>query len=233
MKEYIRLSPDEFSRLRPMNGHLIVSTEQDVNNIELAGVKLYFDGSYNPENNQAVINRVVKVPDDAVWKSGDFTSEIIVNVGDLVWINYFSVLQATTILVETKEYLVIPYRQCYMGLVEAEDGTNYVMLNDYVLLDPVVKINTNPLIIESKRKAIAKHFFNVERVPFYGSYAYSGPQSECIDLKPGDIAFMLDSSNFKLEHPPHYVYDSKIHYVSRIQKVLAVVNEVDETVLIF
>jgi len=233
MKEYIRLSPDEFSRLRPMNGHLIVKTEQDVNNIEIAGVKIYFDGSYNPENNQAVINRVLKVPDDAIWRSIDFTSEIIVSPGDLVWINYYSVMQATTILVEKDKYLLIPYRQCYMALVEEEEGPKYEMLNDYVLLDPVVKINTNPLIIESKRKAISKRFFNVERVPFYGSYAYSGPQSECIDLKQGDIAFMLDSSNFKLEHPPHYVYDKRIHYVSRIQKVLAVVDQVDETVLIF
>jgi hypothetical protein len=120
-----------------------------------------------------------------------------------------------------------------MGLCETEEGHEYVMLNDYILLDPIIKEDTNPLVIDSLKKKTSKRYYKVERVPMYGSFNYTGSKWEYVRVKEGDIAFLLDSNQFKLEHWPHYLYDKRIHYVTRVQKVLCVVDQVDESVEVF
>lgn len=242
MREIVRITEAEFKELRPLNGMIVISSEQDVTKITIGGKLMFFDGSYSPENNQVVVNRVVKVPcgeltaDDYV--DDRIRSEILLCPGDLVWVNYFAVLQSQKIEVITAtgidDYSMVSYRQCFMMLTEGEDGKpHYEMLNDYILLTPCERIDPNPLLLDHLKKKISKRFYTVDRVAFYGSFEYLVDRFPPMRVKTGDTVFLFDANQFKLEHWPHYVYDKKVHYVTRVQKIMALVSGIDEEAEVF
>ena len=235
MREIVTLSGDAFDQMKPLNGQIIVYPEQDVENIVVGGQKLFFDGTWKPENNQRVLNRVIKVPDAENYSTAEFISEILVSPGDLVWVNYYQIMHATEIRVVDKDkdgvkvYLSVCYRHCFMSLSEAGEDVGvpytYQMLNDYVMLKPAIIEETSPLVPDTLRKKESKLFYQIERLPFPGSYDYKKELFPPIEAYPGQIAYLFDENQFKLEHPPHYVYDNSVHYVTRIQKIMAIVDE--------
>lgn len=244
MSKIIRLTESEFKKFRPISGSVVIKGEQNTNEITVGGQKLFYDSSFTPEDNQVVINRVIKVPDED-YVDTNIRSEILLSVDDLVWVNYFSVMQAEQIevvmdqpagnllITKIEKYSVVPYRQCFMLLTEGEDGPQYEMLNDFILLTPQERFDDGLLTPDPVRRKVSHRWYTVDRAPLYGSFRYLQDKYESIQVKPGDIVFMLDANQFKLEHAPHYVYDKRPHYVTRVHKVLAVVDQVDEEADVF
>ena len=224
MQQVTKLTVDEFSRIRPLNGYVVVKPEQDVTKIKLGDQYLWFDGSYSPENNQVVINRVVRVPEeDGIYS--DFQSEMLLSEDALVWINYYSIIQAKRIDVEGQIYLIVSYRDCFMSAEEGDDGKPvYTMLNDWVRVGRVSRKIESDLAPEALRTRDSKRFFVVEQTPMYGTFQYTKGFYPPLKVEPGDLVVLRDPNVFKLEFAPHFVFDKKPHFVVRAEKILFTVD---------
>lgn len=209
----ITLSKAEFERFRPLNGHVLVLGNQDVETMKGKHVRLFVDNTYKPERHQKVHNVVVKVPDKP-YNQEKFKSSIDVMEGEKVIINYFPVMQSIIIDVEDVIYRLVPYNWLIMSVDSGK------MLNDWIMVDKIIEKPEST--IEMSGKESRKYFHVVKG--FSGTFLYLDKKGIPLEPKPGDKVVLRDSAVLPLEDELHLEYDGSKHYVTRAYKVLSILN---------
>lgn len=207
------------------------------------------DGESHPADIAAVIGRVVKLPDKLYYNEEDihnsfpWDTDIDLEIGDLVWFNFIESLNTNEIQIDynqsgikhTKIVRFIPYQDCYAAkrvthatsLVINEDTTftKTIMLNGYVLLEPI------PLPRLSKLDHISQDKVYTDR----GIVAYVGKPNRAYvnknysdnpDIEVGQTAYLMPGyTPFLLERQSslaHFNGDKLYYCVQNRRIALAV-----------
>ncbi len=223
----IKLSPEEFSKLQPLNGHIIVRSSQDMTKMTFKQLVLEVDIEYKPENHQEIFNIVEKVPPNGRYESQELRSDVAVLPGDRVIINYFPILQAPVILVGDVVYRMVPY--CWVILIRREsinplDGKKKewtVMCNDFLMVDKI-PLPQSELELEI-HKVHSKLYYEVIVANRNEGFSYLKRSNSLLWPVEEDVVTLRDIAVFPLESDGHLYLDGKKHYVAKAWKVLSIV----------
>ena len=205
------LTEEQFERFVPANNYILVQSVQDMDYIEYKTLNLYINTTYNPEDHQEVINKVIRLPKSRICHSDHHVCNINVSEGDTVWVEFFNILNCDKVMVDGRLYRLIPFSSVYLS-VSPDQAIS--MQNGYLLLDR----------IEDRKKSDTLELIE-KKPPWYGKVLFTGePVIEYIksefeearfDINPGDILLPWTPSMRPFERAPHYHFDGKQHYVAQ------------------
>jgi len=115
---------------KPISNYVLVGNPTKTDTLKSG---LYIDTTYKPEHHVEIINEVIAVPDRLSFK--EWETEMELKVGDQVWVNYLSIMKGERVMVGDKTYILVPYEK----IILAKRGDDIVMLNGYVLIEPVLE----------------------------------------------------------------------------------------------
>ena len=179
---------------KPLNNFVLLGNPTSTESIG----NLYIDTSYKPEDHVEIINEVMAVPDRL--KFNEWETEMQLKVGDKVWVSYLSIIKGERVQVGDSVYVLVPYEKIILTKREDE----IVMLNGYVLLEPVTE--------EVKQSGLIILLKTAKQASKRGIVRYIGPSnkrytdenhSDDIDIKIGDMIGLKHGYHSKLESQYH------------------------------
>ncbi len=118
---------DTIEGFKPLNNFVLLGNPTSTEKIG----GLFIDTTYKPEDHVEIINEVMAVPERL--KFNEWETEMQLKVGDTVLVNYLAIMKAEKVYVGSNIYLNVPYEK----IILAKRGDEIIMLNGYVLLEPI------------------------------------------------------------------------------------------------
>ena len=204
------------------------------NDVLIGDTKLFIDHTFEPQDHVSCRGVVTVVPeklpfDREITPSMEWKTEIEVQVGDTVWMDYHAVLlalgksfdeaQESEEPLFDDEGVYIKYQDLFM----AQRGDMFIMLNGYVLVElegqkmPSTSLIIHDRIKNLKSKRIGKvvHIGNKNSEYLHENYIDG-------DVSVGDHVVFMDYANRKLEQDLHKTLGD-LHVVQG-RFILGVVN---------
>ena len=120
---------DTIEGFKPLNNFVLLGNPTSTEKIG----GLFIDTTYKPEDHVEIINEVIAVPERL--KFNEWETEMQLKVGDKVWVNYLSIIKGERVQVGGEVYVLVPYEK----IILTKRGDDLVMLNGYVLIEPVLE----------------------------------------------------------------------------------------------
>lgn len=214
------LTEEEFERFTPKSNHILVESVADMDEITFKSLTLYIDTTYNPENHQEVINKVIKTPENKINKCDLYESHIDVEEGDIVWCQYLEVLKGHIINVGDRSYRLVPFYSVYLSI---DFQGEHKMHNGYLLCDKIYNESKSETltIVERKPPWYAKVLLAGKPVISYKAEPNIEPQ---LEIKLGDILLPWSPAMKPFERPPHFNYDGEEHFVAQRNRFLGIIE---------
>lgn len=195
------------------------------NNITIGDMKLYIDHTFEPQDHVSCKGIVTVVPerlpfDKTIMPSMEWKTDIEVQVGDTVWMDYHAVLLALgksfDEAQESEEPLFdddgvyIKYQDLFM----AQRDEEFIMLNGYVLISlESQKMPDTSLIIHDRIKSLkSKRIGKVVKVGNKNT-DYLHDNYVDGDVNVGDHVVFMDYANRKLEQDLYKSLGEDLHVV--------------------
>ncbi len=119
----MELSEHEFNSIKSPFNYVVTKSIRRMDKVHLGGQKIFLDTSYAPENHQEVIHEVIQVPDrliysrkDTMPRSMQWDTDMELQVGDIVWVNYLAVIKAHRFTYNGETYYFFPYWRIYLTI---------------------------------------------------------------------------------------------------------------------
>lgn len=192
--------------MKPTSNYVIVKPIQDTSVVS----GLYLDTSWKPENHVQVINRVVAVPDRLKRLPIDhncfmeWETNMELEVGDQVWVNYLAILKAIEVDVDGEKCKLVPYSKIYFALRREA----VIALNGYVLVEPIPEpeVKTSLILMsepkEKKTEGIVR-YFGVPNTCYYDPTTGDRIDAEECDIEEGDHVVLKRGFYSKIENELH------------------------------
>lgn len=140
------LAIDEFRKLRILDNKVLIKPKGGNDEIELpGGKKLYIDTSWEVEKHAPTIGEVVKVPNRLIFdlrstrRTTEFDVDMELKVGDMAIYHYLipenCIKRGEYVQVADEIYFIVNYDQIFC----AKRGDEVVMVNGFILVEPVVE----------------------------------------------------------------------------------------------
>lgn len=185
---------DTIEGFKPVNGFVLVGNPTKTDKIG----SLLIDTSYKPEDHVEIINEVIAVPGTA--KCSEWETDMQLQVGDKVWVSRLTIMKAEKIYVGEITYLKVPYE----SIILAKRGEEIIMLNGYVLLEPIQKAKIkSDLIILAPSKEEHQDRGIVRYMGIPNKRYTDETQSDDCDISIGDRVLLGRKYNPKLESSYH------------------------------
>jgi len=246
MIEATKLTKEEFASFKPINNNVIIECIIPKEEIRPSGLIIPKDVDYfiansvesaNHIDTSAHLDRygiVTKVPDKLIYnpKKGydwlmPWETEVEVQVGEMVWFDYYHGKHCPFIQVENKMYRMINYRY----LIVAKHSIMYSVadiiadivlpLNGFCLFEQVFESPSSQLIVDkhlNKKQGIVKYLGNRNK-----SYV-SRKRFDDIDLQVGDKVIFRNETECLLENENHYKFDNVPLRYNQRADVLGIIN---------
>jgi len=196
---------------KPISNYVLVGNPTKTDTLKSG---LYIDTTYKPEHHVEIINEVIAVPERL--KFTDWETEMELKVGDQVWVNYLAIMKGEKIMVGDQTYTLVPYEK----IILAKRGEDIVMLNGYVLIEPVLE--------DAPESEIITLLKNTKQAAMRGYVRYMGTpnkrysdelHTDEIGIKIGDMVGLRHGYHPKLESPYHQVIGD--YYVVQRRNIVA------------
>ncbi len=185
---------DTIEGFKPLNNFVLLGNPTSTEKIG----GLFIDTTYKPEDHVEIINEVIAVPERL--KFNEWETEMQLKVGDKVWVKRLTITKAEKVMVGEKAYLLVPYED----IILTKRGDDLVMLNGYVLIEPVLEETQQSGIIillqtakQASKRGIVRHMGIPNK-----RYTDESHTDE-IDIKIGDMVGLKHGYNSKLESSYH------------------------------
>jgi co-chaperonin GroES (HSP10) len=275
MIEATKLTKEEFSNLKPLNNNVIIECVIPKEEIRPSGLIIPKDIDYfiahdidgvNKTDTSAHLDRygvVTKVPDKLSY-NGDgklqndwmmpWETEMELQVGDMVWFDFYRGKHSPFLEVEDKTYRVVNYRflivakrQCFGCISEDNNGVSLVYLTDGI--NKYEKLEGHELTSEQLKKVILLNgyclFEQVFETPdskliiekqlnkSQGIVKYIGNRNKSyknikkfddIDIQIGDKVLFRNETECLLENENHYKFDTVPLRYNQRADVLGLIN---------
>jgi len=204
---------DTIEGVKPTNGHVIIGNPTKTNKIG----SLLIDTSWKPEDHVEIINEVIAVPLTA--KCSEWETEMQLKVGDKVWVNRLTIIKAEKIQVGETTYLKVPYEM----IILAKRGDEIIMLNGYVLLEPIHKaqIKSDTIILAPNKEEHQDR--GIVRYMGIPNKRYTDEiLSDDCEISIGDRVLLSRKYNPKLESSYHesignYLVVQRRHMIAKLE----------------
>jgi len=233
----MNLTRQEFDKLRPMPNKVVLKVEKYSNDTVTlkSGITLFIDTKHRPEIHVSQWFTVVKPPPNLFYKKHaaggmKWKTELEIKPGDRVLCNFVSVSQAFGTLqdphamdkgspdkvwfVEDDIYVVLQY----IDLFYAERGEEKIMLNGYLLIEPVEKevLQSKIILIPDslKKKTSMKYGIVARKGSFIQEYEMLGHGDNC-DVEIGDHVAFHQVDATPVEYGDHQSLDRKYFRMQR------------------
>jgi hypothetical protein len=228
----IKLTKQEIFDLRPSKGLCLIQPLRAVDEINVGKKKLYFDPSFNQNENAPVSGIVISCNQDPYWNHNNHWSEPDLLPGDIVVFSYHEgskfthpVLEQTIICKETNElFFFIQYAECYC----AKRGETRFGLNHYHICRPIKKaVNVG---IELPEHMKTKNSLSVAEVLFppLRETRYKAPISPGTLAQSGQYIVFDHNADCPLEYDIHRSFLDKTELVAIPQRdITAIVDNPD------
>lgn len=229
----IKLPKQKILGIKPTTGRVLVQPNRKVDEINVADKKLYFDASFNTNENAPVTGTVISVCDRPYWNHNNAHYSIIdICPGDEIIFSYHEgskylhpVLEETILCEETNElFFFVQYSECYV----AKRGNQVIALNHYHICEPIQKeFQYNIAVPEHLKKrnsmAVAKVLHCPERNTIYRKGVSPGHRAA-----PGQFIVFDANSDIPLEYDIHRSFLGKKEvFVIAQRDIVAVVENPD------
>jgi len=235
----MRINKEELKNIRCVSNNVLIRVEKICNdNIELKnGKKLYLAADFNPDNNMNVIGTIIKKPDRIVYnkkgapqQSLGWLTDVEVNEGDTVYMDYVAIAQAYGKYLHTKdeqvntEQIVFCEQELYVflnygHLIFSKKKEKIKMLNGYVLLSPVMEkgLSSKTVVLSDDSKLIQSERF--AKVEYKGSlirdYFDFDNSGDNFDVNIGDIVTFDKWNDIEVEYTMHQKLNKKYFRMQR------------------
>jgi len=185
---------DTIEGFKPLNNFVLLGNPTSTEKIG----GLFIDTTYKPEDHVEIINEVIAVPDHL--KFNEWETEMQLKVGDKVWVNYLSIIKGERVQVGGEVYVLVPYEK----IILTKRGDDIVMLNGYVLIEPVLEeTQQSGIIILLKQAKQASQRGYVRHMGIPNKRYTDESHTDEIDIKLGDMVGLKHGYNSKLESSYH------------------------------
>ncbi len=187
---------DTIEGFKPLNNFVLLGNPTSTEKIG----GLFIDTTYKPEDHVEIINEVIAVPDHL--KFNEWETEMQLKVGDKVWVNYLSIIKGERVQVGGEVYVLVPYEK----IILTKRGDDLVMLNGYVLIEPVLEeTQQSGIIILLKKAKQASQRGYVRHMGIPNKRYTDEAHTDEIDIKLGDMVGLKHGYNSKLESSYHQI----------------------------
>ena len=220
---------DDIHKYRTIHNKVIVKQVTDNTVKKVAGAEIVFPTHVRigkvAARNAVKYGEVVAVPEKFVArKSGRYQTrwdtEIEIKVGDIVWCES-TAFHNSERLTDPEEnlYYVIDYQ----SLIVAKRGTEVIMLNGRVLLDPLEPDYKGTIYIPRESPSICKviHSGSSNRNYIHKTF-------EDVDIEEGDLVYVPANQYFPLEDNIWRAFGGKYYWTQKNQILGLVEVEVEE-----
>lgn len=257
MIEAAKLTKEEFDNLKPISNNVIIECVIPKEEIRPSGLIIPKDVDFfiangiegaNSVDTSAHLDRygvVAKVPDkiycetekDSLWKV-PWETELELQVGDMVWFDYYRGKECQFIQVEEKTYRIVNYRFLIVAKRKLYDVTltTYppqnkevyinIPLNGYCLFEQVFETPNSQLIFnkqQNKKQGIVKYTGSRNK-KYYRASKKRPEKFDDIEIKVGDRVVFRNETECLLENENHYKFDNiPLRYNQRAD-VLGIIN---------
>ena len=185
---------DTIEGFKPLNNFVLLGNPTSTEKIG----GLFIDTTYKPEDHVEIINEVIAVPERL--KFNEWETEMQLKVGDKVWVNYLSIIKGERVQVGGEVYVLVPYEK----IILTKRGDDLVMLNGYVLIEPVLEeTQQSGIIILLKQAKQASQRGYVRHMGIPNKRYTDESHTDEIDIKLGDMVGLKHGYNSKLESSYH------------------------------
>jgi len=185
---------DTIEGFKPLNNFVLLGNPTSTEKIG----GLFIDTTYKPEDHVEIINEVIAVPERL--KFNEWETEMQLKVGDKVWVNYLSIIKGERVQVGGEVYVLVPYEK----IILTKRGDDIVMLNGYVLIEPVLEeTQQSGIIILLKQAKQASQRGYVRHMGIHNKRYTDESHTDEIDIKIGDMVGLKHGYNSKLESSYH------------------------------
>jgi co-chaperonin GroES (HSP10) len=141
--DYIRLTPKEFDRLKPIGNNVIIECVIPKEEVRPSGLIIVKDPEFfiakdkdgiEATDQSAHLDRyglVRKAPESLNCKKMDWETDMELKLGDIVWFDFHSGLHCPIVQVENKEYRIMEYQ----NLIVAKRNKSVEVLNQKEICD--------------------------------------------------------------------------------------------------
>jgi len=222
MQSSEELAIDEFRKLRILNNKVLIKPRGGNDEIELSnGKTLFIDTSWEREKHAPTIGEVVKVPNRLIFdrkstmRTTEFDVDMELKVGDQAIYHYLvpenCMKRGEYVEVNDDIYFVVNYDQIFC----AKRGDEVIMVNGYILIEPVVEdaFESNILITPESLKDKNSPIEGIVR--YIGSpvrnYLYEKdlPPESANEPQVGDRVMFLEDSDIPLQYDLHANLEGK------------------------
>ena len=185
---------DTIEGFKPLNNFVLLGNPTSTEKIG----GLFIDTTYKPEDHVEIINEVIAVPERL--KFNEWETEMQLKVGDRVWVQYLSIIKGERVQVGGEVYVLVPYEK----IILTKRGDDLVMLNGYVLIEPVLEeTQQSGIIILLKQAKQASQRGYVRHMGIPNKRYTDESHTDEIDIKLGDMVGLKHGYNSKLESSYH------------------------------
>lgn len=185
---------DTIVGFKPLNNFVLLGNPTSTEKIG----GLFIDTTYKPEDHVEIINEVIAVPERL--KFNEWETEMQLRVGDKVWVNYLAIIKGERVQVDGNVYVLVPYEK----IILTKRGDEIVMLNGYVLIEPVLEEKQESeivILLKQAKQASQRGYIRHMGIP---NKRYTDEiHTDEIDIKIGDMVGLKHGYNSKLESSYH------------------------------
>jgi len=222
---------DSRHNIHPGTNRVLVKIPRGNTTIELCGMKLDIDISFDPGRHVDVYGEVAAVPDGLHYKKirnslfrGSMTHKVQnmeLEVGDKIYFLYFAAIMALGYMADFTKmpyhednayfickdevYILIPYESIFVAV----RGEQIIPLNGYALVEPIMFNEYDVDFIKNMRE-----HENVGIVRYIGNHNLEYNEKrmkDAVDIKPGDTILFRRFNNQCLENDLHQSFPHKGH----------------------
>ena len=240
----MKISKEDLKSFTPIANKVLLRSVVKMDSVKAGDKKLYVDTTFKPEWHQEVICEVIATPrylvfdrNKPVGESMEWQTTVQVKPGDIVWARALMVQKGKEdFLIECDgiNYFLLDYADLYLK----KDKTDVVMLNGWVLLEPIY-VEPKEIVVDGKviyLENVAKpdEGFGVARQTQFGrikhlgkpiiNYYYADTTFDDDFCRVGDIIMFTTSHNVRLEHELHRHFSGEDLIVSRRSRFLGIVE---------
>ena len=206
-----------------LTNRVLISIDKIFNNeISVGDVKLYLDTSYDPEKHTVCRGIVEKVCDklySGKFDGMEWTTDIEIKPGDEVYFTWMALDDALrkrtyfTCKGKVKAEMQSGYVPCsYSDLTLAVRGKEIIMLNGYVLVEPLTKEEFEEKFLQVKTSELIIDMIRRQNMPGWGRVIACGTPnkeyqnivySDNVDVIPGDIVLFKKESDVAVQYDMH------------------------------